>query len=134
MRVLFISLLCSLFPLASVAQCWSVTNLKGYSAYEAEHYEYSKNGMSKSIFNIDITKDHAKLNVVNGAHVAGIEYMPVSSSSMVGFYVDGNISVVETWAITNQNKVLYSKVVNNHESVTGTTSFVGDVVGDCATN
>lgn len=119
-------------PMCANAQCWVVANLKGYSAFEQRDYLYEKNGMTKSIFQININKDKAELKMVNNElGGGGLEYIPVSTSSMIGFYVDGDMSTIETWSITDQNKVLYSKVVNNHQLVTGTTSLIGDVIGDC---
>ncbi len=122
-------------PMYASAQCWVVSNLKGYSAFEQGGYAYEKNGMAKSVFQVNISKDKAELRMVdNELGGGGLEYMPISSSSMIGFYIEGSMSTIETWAITNENKVLYSKVVNNHKLVTGTTSLVGDVVGDCPKN
>ncbi|HGY1113496.1 hypothetical protein AB7340_21030 [Providencia alcalifaciens] len=122
-------------PVYVNAQCWVVTNLNGYSAFEQSDYLYEKNGMAKSVFQININKDKAELKMVNNElGGGGLEYMPISTSSMIGFYVNGDTSTIETWSITDQNKVLYSKVVNNHKLVTGTTSLVGDVVGTCSSD
>lgn len=122
-------------PVYVNAQCWVVTNLNGYSAFEQSDYLYEKNGLAKSVFQININKDKAELKMVNNElGGGGIEYMPISTSSMIGFYVNGDTSTIETWSITDQNKVLYSKVVNNHKLVTGTTSLVGDVVGTCSSD
>lgn len=127
--------LLSVIPVYVNAQCWVVTNLNGYSAFEQSDYLYERNGMAKSVFQIKINKDKAELKMVNNElGGGGLEYMPISASSMIGFYVAGDMSTIETWSITDQNKVLYSKVVNNHKLVTGTTSLVGDVVGTCPSN
>lgn len=127
--------LVAMMPMYASSQCWVVTNFSGYSAFENSGYVYEKNGMAKSVFHVNISKDAADLKVVNDEFGGGgLEYIPVSSSSMIGFYIDGDMSTIETWAITNKNKVLYSKVVNNHKLVTGTTSLVGDVIGSCSSN
>ncbi|EMH6402754.1 hypothetical protein RYG28_001137 [Providencia rettgeri] len=127
--------LVAVIPVYVNAQCWVVTNLNGYSAFEQSDYLYEKNGMAKSVFQININKDKADLKMVNNElGGGGLEYMPISTSSMIGFYVNGDTSTIETWSITDQNKVLYSKVVNNHKLVTGTTSLVGDVVGTCSSD
>lgn len=127
--------LVAIFPLCASAQCWLVSNLKGYSAYESEKYKYIENGMSNAIFQVEINKDSGDVRLISDTFGGGgLEYTPISPSSMVGLYINNNTSTIETWSITDKNKVLYSKVVNNHELVTGTTSLVGDVVGTCTKN
>ncbi|HCT7003382.1 TPA: hypothetical protein OT652_003183 [Morganella morganii] len=126
------ALLFILLPFQSIAKCWVVANLHGYSAYQNDEFNYKKNGMSNSIFHVLITKNKADLSLVGDTiGISGLSYAPVSKTSMVGFNVDGDMSVIESWAITGDNKVLYTKTINDHEIVTGTSSFVGDVVGSC---
>ncbi|EPK3356108.1 hypothetical protein JAG45_001866 [Providencia rettgeri] len=91
--------------------------------------------MSNAIFQVEINKDSGDVRLISDTFGGGgLEYTPISPSSMVGLYINNNTSTIETWSITDKNKVLYSKVVNNHELVTGTTSLVGDVVGTCTKN
>ncbi|HEK1094715.1 TPA: hypothetical protein SMQ47_003046 [Proteus mirabilis] len=125
--------LAAMIPMCANAQCWVVSNLKGYSAYESEKYKYIENGMSNGIFQVEINKDSGDVRLASDTFGGGgLEYTPISPSSMVGLYINGNTSTIETWAITDKNKVLYSKVVNNHQLVTGTTSLIGDVLGNCS--
>lgn len=127
--------LVAIFPMCASAQCWLVSNLKGYSAYESEKYKYIENGMSNAIFQVEINKDSGDVRLISDTFGGGgLEYTPISPSSMVGLYINNNTSTIETWSITDKNKVLYSKVVNNHELVTGTTSLVGGVVGTCSSD
>ncbi|EUD09015.1 hypothetical protein PO864_15210 [Providencia alcalifaciens] len=127
--------LVAMIPMCASAQCWVVSNLSGYSAYESNKYKYIENGMSNGTFQVEINKDGGNVKLLSDTFGGGgLDYTPISPSSMVGLYINGNTSTIETWSITDKNKVLYSKVVNNHELVTGTTSLVGDVVGDCSKN
>ncbi len=119
-------------PFSSGAKCWVVSNLEGYSSFKSDGYKYIKNGMAKSVFHVDITNDSADLKMTdNNLGGGGLIYIPVSQASMVGMFKNDVMSTIETWAITSENKVLYTKVVNGHKMVTGTTSLVGDVIGSC---
>lgn len=62
----------------------------------------------------------------------GLVYVEVSKNTLIGFYHDTNFTTVETWSITTDKKVLYTKVINAPDnSWTTSRSMVGDVVGYC---
>ncbi|MFW5393888.1 hypothetical protein V1951_21705 [Yersinia sp. 2544 StPb PI] len=114
------------------AECWVVANLKGYSAYNTDKYVFDKNAISNGVFHVDIREEKADLRLVGDSFSgAGLHYIPASPASMVGFFSEGDKSTIETWAITKDKKVMYSKVMINPETLNSTSSFVGDVVGKC---
>ncbi|WP_447885467.1 hypothetical protein [Serratia fonticola] len=114
------------------AECWVVSNLKGYSAYNTDSYFFNRNGITNGVFQVEITKDKADLRLVGDSlSGGGLQYIPASPVTMVGFFTEGNKSTLETWAITNDNKVMYSKIMSNPDALNSTTAFVGDVIGKC---
>lgn len=114
------------------AECWVVSNLKGYSAYNTDSYSFNRNGITNGVFQVEITKDKADLRLVGDSlSGGGLQYIPATPVTMVGFFTEGNKSTVETWAITNDNKVMYSKIMSNPDALNSTTAFVGDVIGKC---
>lgn len=70
---------------------------------------------------------------MNGSPVSDVAYVPLSYNTMVGSYQSGGGITVETWSITEDNKVMYSKVMNipSFQKLTSTKAFVGDVAGTC---
>ena len=120
-----------LIPLFTNAQCWVVINLHGYSALDSNKYEYGKDAISNTVFQVVIEKDSAAL--FNVSFNTEMDFAPVSSDTMVRLFHDENTTVVETWSITPEKKALYSKVINSPSFMSSTKSFVGDVVGSCTT-
>lgn len=116
------------------SKCWVVTNLSGYGAMDVDSYEYSKDKITNGVFQVSIDGDKAGLFNVGGSIVSsGMAYLPVSTDTMAGIYHDNLTTTVETWSITKDNKLLYSKVINSSTAINSTKSFVGDVVGTCNT-
>lgn len=131
MKIIIIAVL-ACTSMSVSAECWLVSNLKGHSAYNTDGYIFNRNGITNGNFQVEITKDEADLRLVGDTlSGGGLHYIPASPVSMVGFFTEGNKSTIETWAITDDNKVMYSKVMSNPEALNSTSSFVGDVIGKC---
>ncbi|EFE20969.1 hypothetical protein EDWATA_04060 [Edwardsiella tarda ATCC 23685] len=58
--------------------------------------------------------------------------MPISDNTLIGIYSDKHLTTLETWSITNDEKVLYTKVINSKDNKwSASRSMTGDVVGKC---
>ena len=131
-RALLLSAL--ILPAISNAQCWVVTNLKGYTAMQPDGYAYGKDAITNGVFHVVIDGEKANLKGVGSSFVgSGLGYVPINSNTMVGAYSDADRTTVETWAITKDNKVLYTKIVNSNYIFSSSKSMIGDVVGTCNT-
>lgn len=122
----------SLSPLAS-ASCWIVTGLQGKSAFSGDGYDFIDDAMTGVSFKLTIIGDRAALTHMNGAPVSEMPYVPLSNNTMVGSYQSGGGLTVETWSVTGDKKVIYSKVMNipGYQKLTSTKAFVGEVAGTC---
>lgn len=126
-RILALSLL--LMPSVSNAQCWVVSNLKGQSQFSPE-YTIQKDEAAGS-YHISINGKTASLASVDGTYESGLTYSPVSSTSMVGVSNAQGSAFIETWAITPDGKVIYTKIRSNSSHWSQLSSFIGDVIGKC---
>lgn len=117
----------------ATADCWVVTNLHGYGAMAADHWVFAKDKITNGVF--QVSNDGKSSNVVavgQSLQGTGIQYFPVNETSLVGVYSDSDLTTVETWSITNDKKVLYTKVINSLDnSWSASRSMIGDVVGHC---
>lgn len=121
-------------PLAASAQCWVVSNLHGYGAMELDKYEFSTDRITNGVFQIAIDGDKANLfNVGSSLVGSGLMYIPLADNTMTGIYKDLEKTTIETWSITQDNKVMYTKVINSSTIGSSTKAFVGDIVGTCTT-
>lgn len=115
------------------ASCWIVSDLEGKSSFSDDGYEFINDAMSGVAYKLIISGDNASLTNMNGSSVSDMSYVPLSSNTMVGSYQTGGGITVETWSVTIDNKVMYSKVMNipGLQKLTSTKAFVGDVTGTC---
>ena len=122
----------SLSPLAS-ASCWIVTGLQGKSAFSVDGYDFIDDAMTGVSFKLTIIGDRAALTHMDGAPVSEMPYVPLSNNTMVGSYQSGGGLTVETWSVTGDKKVIYSKVMNipGYQKLTSTKAFAGEVAGTC---
>lgn len=123
-----------IIPLSSKADCWLVANLHGYGAMSGDDYSYGKDGVTNGVFKVSITNGNAGIYNVSQNYAPDMRYTAVSDNSIVGVYQAGGGITIETWSITTDKKVMYSKVMNipGMQKLTSTKSFVGDVVGNCS--
>lgn len=115
------------------ADCWLVANLHGRAAMSGDNYNFIDDGVSGNIFQISIKGKTASVFDVRSGYSPEMEYTPVSGNTIVGIYQSGGGITVETWSITSDKKVIYSKVMNTPgiQMMTSTKAFVGEVVGNC---
>lgn len=124
--------LLSLSPLSN-ANCWIVSGLQGKSSFSDGGYSFIDDSMIDIAFKLTINEDMASLTNMDGSSVSDLSYVPLSSNTMVGSYQSGGGITVETWSVTKDKKVMYSKVMNipGYQKLTSTKAFVGDVAGTC---
>lgn len=124
--------LLSLSHLAT-ADCWIITGLQGKSAFSDDKYEFIDDAMTGVSFKMIINGDRAALNRMDGTPVSEMSYVPLSDSTMVGSFQSGGGITVETWSVTTDKRVIYSKVMNipGFQKLTSTKAFVGEVAGTC---
>lgn len=133
MKKIIIALtLLSLSPLAN-ASCWIVTGLQGKSAFSGDGFDFIDDAMTGASFKLAITGDRAEINHMDGSPVSEMPYVPLSNNTMVGSYQSGGGITVETWSVTGDKRVIYSKVMNipGFQKLTSTKAFVGKVAGTC---
>lgn len=130
-KLLMAALLASSF--CSQADCWIVANLQGYGAMRGSSYAYEEDRVTDGVFNVTIDKDGSGIYNASSGYVPEMKYTAVSENTLVGVFQAGGGITIETWSISNDKKVLYSKVMNTPglPDLTSTKSFVGDVVGRC---
>ncbi|HEO8934586.1 TPA: hypothetical protein QIF01_003378 [Serratia marcescens] len=116
-------------PLCSQAECWIVGNLKGQSQFSPE-YKPQKDE-APGVYHISISNGKASLTLVDDKYDAGLSYLPSSASSMIGTSHGDGRSLIETWTITGDKKVIYTKSRANISTMNQVSSFVGDVIGKC---
>lgn len=118
---------------AAQADCWLVANLHGHGAMSGDNYIFGKDGVTGSVFQLSIDGKNAAITDISSGYKSEMFYTPLSSNTIVGVYKAGGGITIETWSITTDKKVLYSKVINSPgiQMMTSTKAFVGDVVGNC---
>ncbi|MFQ2181221.1 hypothetical protein ACK33W_07950 [Aeromonas veronii] len=117
----------------ATADCWVVTNLSGYGATASDNYEFDKDRFTNGVFQVSIDGNDGSVTSVGKSIMGGeMLYMPVSGDTLIGLYSDDRWTTVETWSITRDKKVLYTKVINSSDnSWSASRSMTGDVVGHC---
>jgi hypothetical protein len=120
-------------PSVVYANCWVVSGLQGKSAFSGDDYAFIDDAMSGASFKLSIDERGGSLTNMNGAPISEINYVPISRNTMIGHFQAGGGVTVETWSVTTDLKVLYSKVMNipGMNKVTSTKAFVGTVTGTC---
>ncbi|EIX9440360.1 hypothetical protein HA502_13965 [Klebsiella pneumoniae] len=134
MKITYILLpLLSILPLQANAGCWIVSNLHGKSSFSGDAYDFVDDGVSGAVFKLTIDNTLVTVTDLDGKAVSDIKYVALSDNTAVGRYDAGGGITVETWSVTTDKKVLYSKVMNipGFQTLTSTKAFVGDVAGSC---
>lgn len=125
----------SILSTNSYSKCWVVTNLHGYTSMSGDNYNYVEDGITGGIFKLTIDKPSKTASVLDArsGHLADMDYILISENTLIGRYEAGGGITIETWSITTDKKVLYSKVMNlpGLQALTSTKALVGDVVGTC---
>jgi hypothetical protein len=110
-----------------------VSDLKGKSAFSQDSYDFIDDSISGAVFKLTIDGDKASLTNLSGSAISDMSYVTLSSNTIVGSYQSGGGITVETWSVTTDKKVIYSKVMNipGFQQLTSTKAFVGIVSGRC---
>ncbi|MFJ5981929.1 hypothetical protein ACIQCX_13545 [Enterobacter cancerogenus] len=119
--------------LASYADCWIISGLMGKSAFSQDGYDFIDDSVSGSVFKLRIDGEKASVTNLDGSAISDMSYVALTDSTVVGSYQSGGGITVETWSVTTDKKVMYSKVMNipGFQKLTSTKAFVGVVSGSC---
>ncbi|UWM65084.1 hypothetical protein [Enterobacter sp. CP102] len=120
-------------PLMSYADCWIISGLKGKASFSQDEYEFIDDQITGAAFKMIINDDKASVTTLSGEPLSDMRYVPLSSNTIVGSYQAGGGITVETWSVTTDKKVMYTKVMNipAFQQITSTKSFIGDIAGKC---
>lgn len=120
-------------PIVSYADCWIVSGLKGKSAFSQDGYDFIDDSVSGSVFKLRIDGEKASVTNLDGSAVSDMSYVALTDNTVVGRYQSGGGITVETWSVTTDKRVMYSKVMNipGFQKLTSTKAFVGVVSGSC---
>jgi len=104
------------------AECWIVSELKGYGAAGYNNFEIQKDGISVQKFMVNINGKNS--SVIS----SDIKFFEVTPYAIVGVK-DG---VVETWSINiEKQKAFYTKTASGYGPLDGVKMFVGNLDGKC---
>ncbi len=133
MNKIIISIIMLAIPTFSYANCWIVSGLQGKSSFNDDNYKFIDDGMTGVAIKLSINGNVASVTNLDGSSISDVTYVPLSSNTIIGSYQAGGGITVETWSITDDKKVMYSKVMNipKMQKLTSTKAFVGNVAGSC---
>lgn len=133
MNKIIISIIMLAIPTFSCANCWIVSGLQGKSSFNDDNYKFIDDGMTGVAIKLSINGNVASVTNLDGSSISDVTYVPLSSNTIIGSYQAGGGITVETWSITDDKKVMYSKVMNipKMQKLTSTKAFVGNVAGSC---
>ncbi|MFJ1364565.1 hypothetical protein [Klebsiella aerogenes] len=133
MNKIIISIMMLAIPTFSYANCWIVSGLQGKSSFNDDNYKFIDDGMTGVAIKLSINGNAASVTNLDGSSISDVTYVPLSSNTIIGSYQAGGGITVETWSITDDKKVMYSKVMNipKMQKLTSTKAFVGNVAGSC---
>lgn len=104
------------------AECWIVSELKGYGASGYNNFEIQKDGISGQKFIVNINGNNS--SVIS----SDIEFIEVTPYAIVGI----KAGVVETWSINiEKQKAFYTKTASGYGQLDGVKMFVGKLEGKC---
>lgn len=124
---LIIATVVALASFGASAECWVVGDMKGYTQF-APAYDTSED-VVVGVYHVNIDAERATLSADDGSYNSGLIYKPTSDSSMIGS--SSNSALTETWAITPDGKVFYTKVRIPQSGANQLSSFIGNVLGKC---
>jgi hypothetical protein len=104
------------------AECWIVSEFKGYGAAGYNNFEIQRDGISGQKFVININGKNS--SVIS----SDIKFIEVTPYAIVGIK-DG---VIETWSINiEKRKAFYTKTASGYGPFDGVKMFVGNLEGKC---
>lgn len=129
MNKLIVTFLLVIVSVSAKADCWVVSNLTGKSMFSPD-YTYTDD-KALGVYHISINGNKASVSLVGDTYNSEMSYNPVTPTSIIGVLYWDKYSLIETWTITSDNRVIYTKVRSNPSMFNQMSSFIGDVVGKC---
>jgi hypothetical protein len=110
------------------AECWVVSDLKGYATNLADKYNFHTDRISGKKILVNIDGDNSS---VSGSEE--ISFVEVTPQFILGVYRGGVYKgTVETWGIDiERRKVYYTSSRSGFTIFDGAKVLVGDVIGKC---
>lgn len=117
----------SLLAFNSQADCWVVGELHGMTAIKDDSYRFTEDAFTGRTFQIIAEKDHSS---VTGSD---LNYVGLNRKSVLGTFLAGHGRTVETWNISDDDKVVFYTLTRTgfSDALDGTKSFVGKVLNKC---
>jgi hypothetical protein len=122
-----LALILFIFCSNAYSQCWEVGDLKGVSAKEADKYEVSKDGISKSNFKVNISDNNSSVTPSSD-----LKCIKIAANSLTCLYSENGKGTTETWSVDPENNVAYyTKTNSGFGMFDGAALFVGNIKGSC---
>jgi hypothetical protein len=113
-------------PIASdAAECWTITNVQGYSAHADRNYDYVKDGFSNAM----ILCFEADTGTVTGTDTRLVRF---GESTLAGSAQKNDIELFEVYQIDRvKGRLLYTKSrIGTKSAIPQMSDVVGSFVGD----
>ena len=126
MSRLFICALLLAASSSALAECWEISNLRGYTARRTQNYLIREDGFSGRTYELKINGTEAVVGPPD------IKCEATSSMSALCVGEASNKGTVETWVIsTSTGKAFYTQSIGGQGINNGAILFVGDITGNC---
>lgn len=107
------------------AECWNISEFKGYSSRQEDGYKIDKDGMTKKTFQFNVNKSSVSPS-------NNMECSNVANHSILCKNINNGKSVIAIWSIDLQTNIsYYTKSVSGYGQYDGVSMFVGKVIGKC---
>jgi hypothetical protein len=117
----------SLLPLTSLASCFVVGDLKGFSTRQIDGFEIEKDGISSQKFIVEFRGEESSVSPNN------MSCFQTGTATLICADAGNNgESTIETWAVyPDTAKAVYTKSINGFGDFNGANMFVGNIKGRC---
>ncbi|KAA9001170.1 hypothetical protein FJU30_07950 [Affinibrenneria salicis] len=115
------------------AECWVVNNIKGQAAYNENSYQFKDSRLLEGDIHLTIAEGNISIKQNGTLYGEGMKFIPVSKNAIIGTDRSFGDTMIDSWAITKENKVLFSRINLSKDTpeMNSTTALVGDVIGKC---
>ncbi|MGL5759372.1 hypothetical protein [Plesiomonas sp.] len=117
-----------LINFSSSASCWLVGDIKGHhgTGLDATLY-YGAEHQYKFIVNIN--------NQLTKITPSNLNFIAIGNKTAAGVYDEGNLTVIESWSIsTDEKKVFITRVRTGNPDTEGAEAFQGNVISRCSSS
>lgn len=121
-------IIAGLFALSSpaIADCWVVSDMKGYSTRSAESYAVTADGFTGRAFQVEVDQEFGAVRPSN------MRCRATSPHSLLCAELDGDRSTMETWSVDPVNgRAFHTKAISGFGPFDGANLFVGKITGRC---